>query len=95
MFKDCSLEENSLKNKINIILYHMDPNLTTILSIVWISLPIITIYYRNLLYNKYPILFYILVLFSLFSIILFTYLGYIFYPERRAGILKRKRNNNE
>jgi cell division protein FtsL len=67
----------------------------TIGGILWLFLPIITIYYRKFLYNKYPILFYILVLFSLFTIILFTYLGYIFYPERRAGILKRKRNNNE
>ena len=61
----------------------MDPNLITILSIVWISLPIITIYYRNFLYNKYPILFYILVLFSLFTIILFTYLAYIFHPKKK------------
>ena len=63
-------------------------DLTTILSIVWISLPILTIYYRNFLYNKYPILFYILVLFSLFTIILFIILGYIFYPNKENDIIK-------
>jgi len=58
-------------------------NLNTIGGIVWISLPIITIYYRKFLYNKYPILFYILVLFSLFTITLFIILGYIFYPKKQ------------
>ena len=38
-------------------------------GIIWISLPIILIYYRKILYNKYAKLFYILLFLSILSII--------------------------
>ena len=40
-------------------------------GIIWISLPIILIYYRKILYNKYTSLFYIL---SILSILLIPWL---------------------
>jgi hypothetical protein len=52
--------------------------LNTILSIIWLFLPIITIYYRKFLYNKHPILFYILLLLSLLTIPWFIMMIFIF-----------------
>ena len=52
--------------------------LNTIGGIIWIFLPIITIYYRKFLYNKYPILFYIFILLSLFTIPWFIMMIFIF-----------------
>lgn len=53
-------------------------DLNTIGGMIWISLPIITIYYRKFLYNKYPILFYIFILLSLFTIPWFIMMIFIF-----------------
>lgn len=50
----------------------------TIGGILWLFLPIITIYYRKFLYNKYPILFYIFVLLSLLLIPWFIMMIFIF-----------------
>jgi len=53
-------------------------------GIIWISLPIILIYYRKILYNKYTSLFYIL---SILSILLIPLLLMMLF------ILKGKTNN--
>ena len=53
-------------------------------GIIWISLPIILIYYRKILYNKYTSLFYIL---SILSILLIPWLLMMFF------ILKGRINN--
>ena len=53
-------------------------------GIIWISLPIILIYYRKILYNKYTSLFYIL---SILSILLIPWLFMMLF------ILKGKTNN--
>lgn len=50
----------------------------TIGGILWLFLPIITIYYRKFLYNKYPILFYTLLLLSLLTIPWFIMMIFIF-----------------
>ena len=63
--------------------------LNTIGGLVWISLPIITIYYRKFLYNKYPILFYIFVLLSLLTIPWFIMMIFIF-KERLYNTQKKK-----
>jgi len=52
-------------------------------GIIWISLPIILIYYRKILYNKYTLLFYIL---SILSILLIPWLLMMLF------ILKGKTN---
>ena len=52
-------------------------------GIIWISLPIILIYYRKILYNKYTSLFYIL---SILSILLIPWLLMMLF------ILKGKTN---
>jgi len=66
-------------------------NLNTIGGIVWISLPIITIYYRKFLYNKYPILFYILLLLSLLTIPWFIMMIFIFKGKIYNSQNKKKR----
>jgi hypothetical protein len=53
-------------------------DLNIIGGIIWLFLPIITIYYRKFLYNKYPLLFYILVLLSLLTISWFIMMIFIF-----------------
>ena len=55
-----------------------------LVGIIWISLPIILIYYRKILYNKYTSLFYIL---SILSILLIPWLFMMLF------ILKGKTNN--
>jgi len=59
----------------------------TIGGILWLFLPIITIYYRKFLYNKYPIIFYIFVLLSLLLIPWFIMMIFIFkgrlYNQRK------------
>ena len=58
-------------------------NLNNLGGIVWLSLPIILIYYRKILYNKYTLLFYIL---SILSILLIPWLLMMLF------ILKGKTN---
>ena len=58
-------------------------NLNNLGGIIWISLPIILIYYRKILYNKYTLLFYIL---SILSILLIPWLLMMLF------ILKGKTN---
>jgi hypothetical protein len=62
-------------------------DLNIIGGILWLFLPIITIYYRKFLYNKYPILFYIFVLISLLLIPWFIMMIFIFkgrlYTQRK------------
>jgi hypothetical protein len=55
-----------------------------LVGIIWISLPIILIYYRKILYNKYTSLFIIL---SILSILLIPWLFMMLF------ILKGKTNN--
>jgi hypothetical protein len=59
-------------------------DLNDLVGIIWISLPIILIYYRKILYNKYTSLFYIL---SILSILLIPWLFMMLF------ILKGKTNN--
>ena len=63
-------------------------DLNKIGGILWISLPIITIYYRKFLFNKYRILFYIFVLLSLLVIPWFIMMIFIF-----KGKLNNQRKN--
>lgn len=62
-------------------------DLNTIGGILWIFLPIITIYYRKILYNKYPLIFYIFVLLSLllipWFIIMILYLKEYYTQNKR------------
>ena len=58
-------------------------NLNNLGGIIWLSIPIILIYYRKILYNKYTSLFYIL---SILSILLIPWLFMMLF------ILKGKTN---
>ena len=58
-------------------------NLNNLGGIIWLSIPIILIYYRKILYNKYTSLFYIL---SILSILLIPWLLMMLF------ILKGKTN---
>lgn len=62
-------------------------DLNTIGGILWLFLPIITIYYRKFLYNKYPLIFYIFIFLSLLLIPWFIMMIFIFkgrlYTQRK------------
>ena len=63
-------------------------NLNIIGGILWLFLPIITIYYRKFLYNKYPLIFYIFVLLSLllipwFIMMIFIIKGKIYNSQNK------------
>jgi len=66
-------------------------DLNTISGVLWLFLPIITIYYRKYLYNKYPLLFYILVLLSLLTILWFIMMIFIFKGKIYNSQNKKKR----
>lgn len=66
-------------------------DLNIIGGILWLFLPIITIYYRKYLYNKYPLLFYILVLLSLLTILWFIMMIFIFKGKIYNSQNKKKR----
>lgn len=59
-------------------------------GILFAFLPIITIYYRKFLYNKYPILFYIFVLLSLLLIPWFIMMIAIF----KGKLYNKKKEKN-
>lgn len=66
-------------------------DLNTIIGVLWLFLPILTIYYRKFLYNKYPLLFYILVLLSLLTIPWFIMMFFIFKGKIYNSQNKKKR----
>jgi hypothetical protein len=59
-------------------------------GIIWISSPIILIYYRKILYNKYAKLFYILLFLSILSIIPWLLMMFFIYYYHIKGRLDDK-----